>query len=423
MRHALADIVHHDSSLTNTPDIMQQWKELIVKPASKLSGAMVGPTLIVIEALDESGEDTTRRHLLQILAGKSNDDETHINKLPSNFRFFVTSRPLLDIHNVLNGVEHILQKSMDSIPLTTTEHDILHYVTNELLDIDGIHGDELLTSLTRESGGLFEWARLACAYIKGDNDPGLIPSERFEAIISHKNDDQVPLLDQMYEFTLKSMFPKNQPQREKRLARFCSVMAQVLGTLEPLPLASLRSMRRYFPEDNPDVVTAIIKPMGALLSGTTNPSSVVRPLHASFPDFLTDKKRSGEFFVDTSCVHKDLAFASLVVMERDLRFNICKLSSSYLPNSKISDLHERVKQHIFPELSYSCRFWTDHLRKAVFNLHLADAVRAFFNHERLLFWLEVLSLLKTINMTADLLSCVIEWVKVRARALFLIRSF
>jgi hypothetical protein len=225
---------------------------------------------------------------------------------------------------------------MDSIPLATTECDILHYVTDELSRVDGVHGDKLLTSIARESGGLFEWARLACAYIKADNEAGLTPLERFEAIISHKDDDHVPLLDQMYKFTLKSMFPPNQPQRKKRLTRFCSVMTQISGTLEPLPLASLCSMRQHFPEDNSDVITAIVKPMGALLSGTTDASSVVRPLHASFPDFLTNKKRSGEFFVDTSRVQKDLASASLAVMEHGLQFNICKLNSSYLPNSKIS---------------------------------------------------------------------------------------
>jgi hypothetical protein len=36
----------------------------------------------------------------------------------------------------------------------------------------------------------------------------------------------------------------------------------------------------------------------------------------------------------------DLAFATLQVMEDELRFNICSLESSYLPNSAIPDLAE-----------------------------------------------------------------------------------
>jgi len=418
VRRALAHVVHHDTSLANTPDIKQQWNEFIMKPASTLSDAMVGPILIVIEALDESGGDSTREHLLQILAGNLGDDESRITKLPPNFRILLTSRPLPDIHKVLNDVEHVQHRSMDSIPSTWTERDILRYVTKELVDVEGIHDTELLTSLAHESGGLFEWARLACEYIKRESDVGLTAHECFDAIMSHHKDDPIALLDNMYKFTLKSIFPQDQSQRKTRLTRFRSVMAQVLGTLEPFPLTSLRSVKsRFFDECDPNIVTAIIKPMGALLSGTTDPYAVVRPLHASLTDFLTDEKRSGEFFVDTSHIDNELAFASLGVMEDGLKFNMCQLPSSYLPNSKISDLDERVKKNITLELSYSCRFWTCHLRKAPFNSHLAEAARAFFNHERLLFWFEALSLLKAINTSAGSLSSVIQWVEVRARAL------
>ena len=76
-----------------------------------------------------------------------------------------------------------------------------------------------------------------------------------------------------------------------------------------------------------------------------------------------------------------------------------------------SELRER---DLLTELSYACRFWTDHLHRAGFAASLADSVRAFFGHERLLFWLEVLSLLKMINISAPALSRVIEWVTVRA---------
>ena len=66
------------------------------------------------------------------------------------------------------------------------------------------------------SGGLFEWARLACAYIKQENDPGLTVHEQYEAIISHDKDDHAPLLDRMYKFTLTSIFPQDQPQHNRR---------------------------------------------------------------------------------------------------------------------------------------------------------------------------------------------------------------
>jgi len=410
MRRELANVVHLDNSLKNTTDILQQWKELIMKPAKTLSEAMVGPIVIVIDALDESGESDTRRNLLRILSGKLGDDESHIARLPSHLRILLTSRPLPDIFNALKDVDHVQQKPMDSIEPSFTKRDIQLYISRELSNLNEMASwnASVVDTLVGASGGLFEWARLACAFIEGDNEVGLTLRKRFEAVID--KDDRIPLLDGMYKLTLETMFPKGLPKRRARLDLFRSVLAQIIGTAEPLPLGSLRTMRCHFADK--DDVDAIIKPMGALLSGTTDPLATICPLHASFPDFLTDESRSNEFFIETSCIHDNLAFASLGVMEDELQFNICKLPSSYLSNSKVVDLAERVEEYISPTLSYSCRFWAVHLQQTAFNSGLAGAVREFFNHERLLFWIEVLSLLKRVNRCASWLSLVIQWVVV-----------
>ena len=417
MRRELVAAVHLDTSLKNTTDILQQWKELIMKPAQKLSEAMVGPIVIVIDALDESGGADSRQHILRILAGKLDDDESRISKLPPNFRILLTSRPLPDIYDALNGLVHVQQKSMESISSSLTQRDILHFVSCELSGLNGIQSKEVSASLALTSDGLFEWARLACAYIKGDDDAGITAMERFEMVITNNKDNYVPLLDSMYKLTLETIFPPDRDMRRSQSDRFRSVMAQILATAEPLPLASLNNMRHQFAHVRKTDISSIIRSLGALLSGTTDPAATIRPLHASFPEFLMDENRSGEFFIDVSHIHKDLAFASLGVMKDGLQFNICRLRTSYLPNSDIHDLPERVKKYISPELSYSCRFWTDHLRLTQFNSPLAEVVRGFFNDEWLLFWLEALSLLKTINSCASWLSNVLQWVVVCAMTL------
>jgi len=91
LRKALATVIHHNTPLRNTSDILQQWEEFIVKPAKAMSEAMAGPIVIVINALDESGVVESRCHLLQILTGKGASADGNISSLPPHFRIVLTS--------------------------------------------------------------------------------------------------------------------------------------------------------------------------------------------------------------------------------------------------------------------------------------------------------------------------------------------
>ncbi|KAG2067891.1 hypothetical protein BDR04DRAFT_825325 [Suillus decipiens] len=99
-------------------------------------------------------------------------------------------------------------------------------------------------------------------------------------------------------------------------------------------------------------------------------------------------------------------------VEDDLRFNICVLKSSYLPNNEDPELQERVQKCISPHLSYPSRFWTLHVRVTVFDKELAKEVEMFFDHERLFFWIELLGLIKTLGNAAAALPTIAQWLKV-----------
>jgi hypothetical protein len=419
MRQALADAVHAASSLKKTADINQQWQKLLIEPLGKSSGSTEERVVIVIDALDESGGVETRRDLLRILAGKhQNPAVPKLTDLPGNLRFIVTSRPLDDIDAEFQGVQGVRQMSMDDIPPASTERDICAYVSKELEGLD--FQDREFAVLAEKADGLFEWARLACEYIKNSH-AGLSPMDCYEAVVSRDPAERSVLLHDMYRLILTDIMHRDtsinvqhsQKLRLAALARFRSMMGQILVTAEPLPLASLNTMRRHFPkrEDHFDV-KLMVKCMGSLLSGTTNPDSPIRPLHASFSDFLTDQPSSGEFFIDLSKAQHDLAFASLRVMEHGLRFNICDLKSSYLPNSEDPGLQERVRKYTPPHLSYSSRFWTSHVTTTVFANELAKEVKMFFDHERLFFWLESLALINALSGAVAALPLIPRWLKV-----------
>jgi hypothetical protein len=74
----------------------------------------------------------------------------------------------------------------------------------------------------------------------------------------------------------------------------------------------------------------------------------------------------------------------------------------------IAHLAEHIKQFIPSHLSYSCQFWADHLHVTGFDHRLQEEVKALL-HNQLLFWLEALSLLGTVNISAQALSHVIQW--------------
>src|SRR5882757_8359704 len=117
VRRALADVVHDNNELRHSADITRQWRELLVGPIRVASTAIDAPVLIVIDALDESGDPESREQILRLLASRLSD-------LPANFRVIITSRPLEDIHKYLNTASHIRHLSMDDISPQSTTNDI-----------------------------------------------------------------------------------------------------------------------------------------------------------------------------------------------------------------------------------------------------------------------------------------------------------
>ncbi|KAL4081810.1 WD40-repeat-containing domain protein [Scleroderma yunnanense] len=373
-RRALAKAIEEDNSLKTTTDIMQQWEKLLLEPL-KVSGGIFRTIVLVIDALDESGGNSSRKHILKMLTSAD------AASLPSNFRVLVTSRPLSDITLALGG----------------------------FTGLRGI-GEAEINQIVRRADGLFEWARLACEFVTS-GPLGQTTTERFDDLVAQASGEGTTLLDSMYMAILDNLMDKVGPTA---LTRFHSVMRQVLYTLESLPMDGLNAMRRHFSHRHDDYEVAIVLDfMGALLSGVTDHTNPVRPLHASFYDYLTDQSRNGAYFVNQSDIQTDLAMASLGVLRDGLCFNICRLESSYLLNSEVLDLPERVKAKILPHLSYSCRFWAKHLQSTKFDTVLAGYVMDILGNKKILFWFETLSLLGVLGNAVPALSNAGRWLQGR----------
>ena len=404
IRRALHKVVKGDKALRVTSKVTQQFNNLILKPVEKLT--MTGPIVIVVDALDESGDAETRQGLLQELASNT-------RKLPSNFRILLTSRPEPDIMRSFQKFDHVMFQSMHDLLLSSTEDDIRLYINDHLsrLDVDDID-EGCRRTLVSRCEGLFQWASVACEFIKGVGIPGSAPRERYDLLVQGTT-SEAWRLDDLYRAVLSHFFRSGS---SLVMDRFRRVMSLVLTAFEPLSVESLNKLL-YAAKDGKTAfkTNVILDYMGSLLSGVTG-NDAIRPLHTSFRDFLLDRSRSVDFYIDTSHTHADFTFASLYILKKELTFNICHLESSYVANKDIPGLADRINKYLPAHLSYSCRFWTNHLLTTSASLasesELLSDVEAVLT-DKFLFWLEAMSLLGAIPGAAQAMSSLVKWSLVR----------
>ncbi len=399
---ALGEVIKDNSSLrVGTRDYPTLFQSLILEPLKGLH--IVGPILVVIDALDESGDVTGGNGLHKFLAKA-------LSRLPSNFRVLITSRPEDGIKLAFVGAQLVRIKYMNDLELAAKTHDdILTFLrTMFLSDELDIH----CTALATKAEGLFQWAAVASGYIL--DPPEFFDFSRIKCIehllkptVDHHNNRPDPL-DELYEEVLKGYF---RHQGARRLFR--SVMGQLIAAFEPLSFRSLIALRqRASIGDNSDSesVGRMLRRLSCLLSNvdSSDQNLPILPLHTSFRDFLTNQEKSRDFYVDLGHSHRRLAYSCLDLVFHDLKFNICNLESSYLANSDVQDLKSRIAKHIPPALLYACRYWDDHLKHLDFDIDLFNKLRAFFD-KNFLFWLEVLSLTSNVRLASPALSSLDAW--------------
>jgi hypothetical protein len=398
---ALGKVVKDNTALrVGTRDYHTLFESLILEPLKDLH--IVGPILVVIDALDESGDTTGRIGLHAFLA-------ENLKRLPSNFRVLITSRPEYAIVSALARAPSVKIKYMTELA-AETDKDILTFL-REKLPSDQFGG--YVEALAVKAEGLFQWAAVASQVV-------LDPPERFdyseETCIKHllepsTNRHGQDLLDELYKEVLEGYF-KDQEARDL----FRSVVGQLITSIEPLTIRSLIPLRQHasYNKRSDAAVTGLLHRLGSLLSINVSSSDnnlPIIPLHTSFRDFLTNKDKSGNFYVGVRDAHRELAHSCLNLLLDPLdglKFNICKLETSYLANDDVEDLNIRVEQNIPPALLYACRYWDDHLKHTDFKMDLFRKVETLLK-EKFLFWLEALSLTRIIGLAPSAFATLNMW--------------
>ncbi|KAE9402625.1 hypothetical protein BT96DRAFT_544217 [Gymnopus androsaceus JB14] len=358
-----------DVTVRDNPGIVhavleEQFQELIVMPChwltvtcrltpEKLENL---PRLIVIDGLDECIDIASQERLLSLIRKATSAKATSATQFP--FKFLICSRPEPRIRNAFSHQDfYSILDCTDIGESFESGKDIAKYLRHEFGRIRQEHGQSMahvakdwpgngiIQQLMLKACGQFIYATTVLKYI---GDPDGLPTERLEIILKitvpDDFDSPYPDLDQLYMQILSVC-----PQRELLL----EVMAHIL-----IPTGIFFDTR--YERRSPAIIEGIFSlPKGkvrALLSRLhsvllipENDKKNIAVRHASFVDFLTDRKRSGRYFVNTQkeAQHERVLFYLLKI-----------LSKSMINSWKH---HFECAQSQFDQ--YACAFWGSHFQK------------------------------------------------------------
>jgi hypothetical protein len=154
-----------------------------------------------------------------------------------------------------------------------------------------------------------------------------------------------------------------------------------------------------------------------VIPDTNSADGVIRPLHQSFPDFVCQYSGSvhHDLAIDTATANVHLSKHCFARLNKELHFDMCNIGDPSLFNNEVEDLEGRLKTHVPLALRYSCEFWPVHCLSGMPSTDLQcqvplGLVEFCYNH--LLHWIELLSLIDSLNIVPRDISKLLEAFKV-----------
>nr|KAJ7592999.1 hypothetical protein C8J56DRAFT_487733 [Mycena floridula] len=376
----------------------EQVDKLFLEPLREAPGIVV----TVIDALDELVSPTLFARLLIYI----------IPKLPPNARLLLTTR---NEHDILVNLREMIEEI--SLELRTSEsvQDVKRYLAEKLREnLLLMFGDDpdwmswptpsQLESMSAKAAGLFIWASTAVKFIIDLVD--IEGKRRRDEALAEVSATGMEDLDALYSFILqRALANSNSPGRLESIRRF---LGFVVVSALPLTVGEIRDFLGMTTDDL-DIQRFVQRARSVLIPGMNHADDTAVPqLHKTFSDFITSSVRAKDFAIDESFHHRHALHRALKSME-GLRFNICNLESSHLPNHKVEGLQDRLLQ-IPGHTLYACLYWANHLVLTSRENFLPLGSLKEFMKQRFLFWLEVMSLRGALSFATQSMKTLAEWI-------------
>ncbi|KAL5639387.1 hypothetical protein ACGC1H_006782 [Rhizoctonia solani] len=381
-------------------EISKQYQCLLQDPFKDFD-QMPKHSVIVLDALDECDNPELVEILLEhLIENKGN--------LP--LKFLITSRPEPDMYQRMESHFGLrfpdVIKSLDDEDLQSVQADIQLYLGENLR-----LSDNELSELARRCGSLFIYAATAVRYIQS-KARGALPKKRLQNVLSNKRPAEI---DSLYSMVLKSAFDQLEEDEADNVR---AVLRTVLCSQEPIHIETIAVLCGL------DVETSSIalKPLLPVIHSSGS-SKLISVFHASFPDFMFDKKQSEDLFFNRAEHNYLMAEQCFGLMKKELRFNIYRFESSYVADKTIATQRgelegNQIDDFIEPALWYTCHYWGYHLGQTTSGEDtglesqrlkgLSNEVYAFLS-QKLLFWMEVLNLKRSMAIAVNTLAKARLW--------------
>ncbi|KAF8327433.1 uncharacterized protein EI90DRAFT_3018172 [Cantharellus anzutake] len=385
-RSYLISTIQKDPTLA-TASFLMQFEKLVAELLRLKAPPSDSPGMVIIDALDECDEQAFK-YLAKILWEQ-------VPKLPSNIKFFVTSRQfgLLGPHLSNYSVVHRLSINLSD---DANVRDCNIYIRKQLRELKDVHPhlkdeldeeDKLVQDILRRAGGLFIWISTVFRYMQNTSRPPMRMLE--ELLDTGANRSKVPAegeMDRLYTRVLEKCDWRN----DDFVHDYPIVMGAILIAQQPLSIVAwdavlsphLKSPVRY-----------TLAELSPLVSGVGDSRIPIRVLHQSFRDFLTERvglqsPTLRRFAVDVRRENAKVALCCIEILKNDLS-SVKGLGLIEGDLSKEAELPPIPKGILSEQMYYACRYIAHHLNQVQEPLEvLNESVRAFLG-QQIVRWVEV----------------------------------
>ena len=355
--------------------------------------------VLVIDALDECGDDKSRPLLLNAL--------TDAAAQASWLKVIITSRPEADIQRFFDAPARSSHPRCDLAEDEQASADLQTFARSQFDSIATTWclstpwpEKSLFNGVISRANGLFIFIKTIALALENCRDP----EECLKETLQGSTGTGLESLYDLYSNILKAR------NVHSNIAEFRQMIGVLLAsarhrTLCDETIAELAGVK-------PNLVKKWVNELSSLLYRDEGANGGIRVRHLSISDFFVSNR--GDYQVNIGDANVQLGIACLQTMVGLLRFNICKLEDSRLANADVEDLQSRINQNISDPLQYSSLYWSNHLCFVPDSgdPRVRGSLKEFVEGLYPLFWIEVLSIMEMVPIGAPSLRRMISWVKV-----------